>query len=107
MVATPGYAAPEVLTGERATVRSDVYSLAATLAAEAAAEVLKRVLASVSQAAVTAIAKDPAKFGKQAVAAREHRDQVGLTAHVLRAATVSGGPKRTEPPCKTLRLTRP
>lgn len=33
VVATPGYAAPEVLTGERATVRSDVYSLAATLAA--------------------------------------------------------------------------
>ena len=36
------------------------------LPAEAAAEVLKRVLASVSQAAVTAIAKDPAKFGKDA-----------------------------------------
>lgn len=36
------------------------------LPAEAAAEVLKRVLASVSQAAVNAIAKDPAKFGKQA-----------------------------------------
>ena len=33
VVATPGYAAPEVLTGERATVRSDVYSLAATLVA--------------------------------------------------------------------------
>ena len=33
VVATPGYAAPEVLIGERATVRSDVYSLAATLAA--------------------------------------------------------------------------
>jgi len=36
------------------------------LPAEAAAEVLKRVLASVSQAAVAAIAKDPAKFGKDA-----------------------------------------
>jgi hypothetical protein len=36
------------------------------LPAEAAAEVLKRVLASVSQAAVTAIAKDPVKFGKDA-----------------------------------------
>ncbi|HUG11848.1 MAG TPA: hypothetical protein VMM36_12585 [Opitutaceae bacterium] len=36
------------------------------LPAEAAAEVLKRVLASVSQAAVTAIAQDPAKFGRQA-----------------------------------------
>lgn len=33
VVATPGYAAPEVLTGERATVRSDVYSLATTLMA--------------------------------------------------------------------------
>lgn len=33
VVATPGYAAPEVLIGERATVRSDVYSLAATVAA--------------------------------------------------------------------------
>lgn len=33
VVATPGYAAPEVLTGEPATVRSDVYSLAATLMA--------------------------------------------------------------------------
>ncbi|WP_158716233.1 serine/threonine-protein kinase [Blastococcus sp. Marseille-P5729] len=33
VVATPGYAAPEVLTGERATIRSDVYSLATTLMA--------------------------------------------------------------------------
>ncbi|WP_194291384.1 serine/threonine-protein kinase [Cumulibacter manganitolerans] len=33
VVATPGYAAPEVLIGERATVRSDVYSLATTLMA--------------------------------------------------------------------------
>lgn len=33
VVATPGFAAPEVLTGERATIRSDVYSLATTLSA--------------------------------------------------------------------------
>lgn len=33
VVATPGYAAPEVLTGERATIRSDVCSLATTLMA--------------------------------------------------------------------------
>lgn len=33
VIATPGFAAPEVLTGERASVRSDVYSLATTLAA--------------------------------------------------------------------------
>lgn len=33
VVATPGFAAPEVLTGSKATVRSDVYSLAATMLA--------------------------------------------------------------------------
>ncbi|GAB3305184.1 protein kinase [Epidermidibacterium keratini] len=33
VVATPGFAAPEVLTGSKATVRSDVYSLASTMLA--------------------------------------------------------------------------